>query len=66
LLPVSARRHNVLVAARTPLRDLVVAAVVREAATGADCRIAARRSREKELKAQKQDKSVNILLAPSE
>lgn len=65
LLPVSVRRQEVLIAARTPLRDRVVAQTVREAATGADCRVAARRSREKK-ELTSQDKSINILLAPSE
>jgi hypothetical protein len=62
LLPVVPRRHGFLLAARTPLRDLVMDKDARAGATGADCRTAARRSRGK---AEKEDKSGNILLAPS-
>ena len=62
LLPVVPRRHGLLLAARTPLRDLVMEKDARAGATGADCRTAARRSRGK---AKKKDKSGNILLAPS-
>src|SRR5258706_10334397 len=62
LLPVVARRHGFLLAARTPLRILVAVPDARDAATGADGLTAARRSRGKQ---EKEDKSGNILLAPS-
>jgi len=62
LLPVVLRRQTVLAAPRTPLRDLVLERGTGKAATGAVWRIAARRSR---AKAKFEDKSKNILSAPS-
>src|SRR5260221_8268385 len=62
LLPVVAWRHGFVLAARTPLRILVAVPDARDAATGADGLTAARRSRGKQ---EKEDKSGNILLAPS-
>jgi len=62
LLPVLLRRQGVLHAARTPLRILVKERDAQLAATEADCRTAARRSRGNDTR---KDKSDGILLAPS-
>jgi len=59
---VVVRRQSALLAARTPLRTLIVGADACVAVTGADCLTATRRSRGKDAA---QDKSKNILLAPS-
>ena len=62
LLPVAARRHGFFVAARTPLRTRIAERAPGDAATGADWRTAARRSRGKYAAI---GESGNILLAPS-
>ena len=58
LLPVVLRRQTVLQAARTPLRIRAEERDARLDATEADCRTAARRSREKDTR---KDKSECIL-----
>jgi len=66
LLPVVLRRQELLQAARTPLRSRAKERDARGLATDADCRTAARRSRGNAAREdKKQDKSEDILLAPS-
>jgi hypothetical protein len=66
LLPLVLRRQEPLQAARTPLRIRAKERDARGLATDADCRTAARRSRGNAAKEdKKQDKSKDILLAPS-